>query len=86
MKQLSQQNLTEQQFAQLIGRARLYNYLPKEEKSKIPEIWLQYWLWLPFYLVLFRYFLQLLCQKGFESHQMEPKSLLHLVLRYHENR
>ena len=38
MKQLSQQNLTEQQFAQLIGRARLYHYLPKEEKSQIPEL------------------------------------------------
>ncbi|GAA4890419.1 DUF3871 family protein [Flaviramulus aquimarinus] len=40
MKQLSQQNLTEQQFAQLIGRARLYNYLPKQEKSQIPELML----------------------------------------------
>jgi hypothetical protein len=38
MKQLSQQNLTEKQFAQLIGRARLYNYLPKSEKSKTPEL------------------------------------------------
>jgi len=38
MKQLSEQNLTEQQFAQLIGRARLYHYLPKEEKSQIPEL------------------------------------------------
>ncbi len=38
MKQLSQQNLTEQQFAQLIGRARLYHYLPKKEKSQIPEL------------------------------------------------
>lgn len=38
MKQLSQQNLTEQQFAQLIGRTRLYHYLPKEEKSLIPEL------------------------------------------------
>jgi hypothetical protein len=37
MKQLSEQNLTEQQFAQLIGRTRLYHYLPKQEKSKIPE-------------------------------------------------
>jgi hypothetical protein len=40
MKQLSQHNLTEQQFAQLIGRARLYNFLPKEEKSQIPELML----------------------------------------------
>ena len=38
MKQLSQQKLTEQQFAQLIGRTRLYHYLPKEEKSLIPEL------------------------------------------------
>ncbi|MDB0600277.1 DUF3871 family protein [Tenacibaculum maritimum] len=38
MKQLSQHNLTEQQFAQLIGRARLYHYLPKQEKSQIPEL------------------------------------------------
>jgi hypothetical protein len=38
MKQLSEQNLTEKQFAQLIGRTRLYNYLPKQEKSQIPEL------------------------------------------------
>lgn len=38
MKQLSQKNLTEQQFAQLIGRTRLYHYLPKQEKSQIPEL------------------------------------------------
>lgn len=38
MKQLSEQNLTEKQFAQLIGRARLYNYLPKEERLQIPEL------------------------------------------------
>lgn len=40
MKQLSQQSITEQQFAQLIGRTRLYNFLPKEEKSQIPELML----------------------------------------------
>lgn len=40
MKQLSQQNLTEKQFAQLIGRTRLYNYLPKREKARIPELML----------------------------------------------
>ncbi|WP_282148617.1 DUF3871 family protein [Algibacter lectus] len=40
MKQLSQQSVTEQQFAQLIGRARLYNFLPKEERSLIPELML----------------------------------------------
>lgn len=38
MKQLADYNLTEQQFAQLIGRARLYNFLPREEKSIIPEL------------------------------------------------
>lgn len=38
MKQLSQQYLTEHQFAQLIGKARLYHYLPKQEKSQIPEL------------------------------------------------
>ena len=38
MKQLAQEYLTEQQFAQLIGRARLYNFLPKQEKSQIPEL------------------------------------------------
>lgn len=40
MKQLSEQNLTEKQFAQLIGRTRLYNYLPKSEKAQIPELML----------------------------------------------
>jgi len=38
MKQLSENNLTEKQFAQLIGRARLYHYLPKKEKVHIPEL------------------------------------------------
>jgi hypothetical protein len=38
MKQLSEQNLTEKQFAQLIGRTRLYNYLPKSDKAQIPEL------------------------------------------------
>ena len=40
MKKLSEQTMTEQQFAQLIGKARLYNYLPKEEKAVIPELML----------------------------------------------
>lgn len=40
MKQLSQQSISEKQFAQLIGRARLYNFLPKQEKSQIPELML----------------------------------------------
>jgi hypothetical protein len=38
MMRLSEQNISEKQFAQLIGRARLYNYLPKKEKSQIPEL------------------------------------------------
>ena len=38
MFKLSQQSLTEKQFAQLIGRARLYHYLPKKEKLQIPEL------------------------------------------------
>jgi hypothetical protein len=40
MKELSQQTMTETQFAQLIGKAKLYNYLPKEEKENIPELML----------------------------------------------
>ena len=38
MLKLSQKSLTEKQFAQLIGRARLYHYLPKQEKLQIPEL------------------------------------------------
>ncbi|WP_081988262.1 DUF3871 family protein [Psychroserpens jangbogonensis] len=38
MKQLAQQNLTEHQFAQLIGKSRLYNYLPKKDKLGVPEL------------------------------------------------
>lgn len=30
--------LTEQQFAQLVGRSRLYHHLPSGEKSKLPEL------------------------------------------------
>jgi hypothetical protein len=37
MKQLTEYSLTEKQFAQLVGRARLYNYLPKNEKLLIPQ-------------------------------------------------
>jgi len=40
MKALSQQTITETQFAQLIGKSRLYNYLPKDEKAVIPELML----------------------------------------------
>lgn len=38
MKELSLQNMTETQFAQMIGKAKLYNFLPKVEKVKIPEL------------------------------------------------
>ena len=38
MVQLTQYNLTESQFAQLIGKARLYNYLPKELKAEVPPL------------------------------------------------
>lgn len=36
MKELTQDYLSEHQFAQLIGRSRLYQHLPKPEKSQIP--------------------------------------------------
>lgn len=38
MKELSHDFLTEYQFAQLIGESRLYQHLPKSEKSKIPSL------------------------------------------------
>lgn len=38
MKQLAQQNLMEHQFAQLIGKARLFNYLPQKAKFDTPEL------------------------------------------------
>ena len=38
MKQLGNCSLTERQFAHLLGKARLYNYLPKKEKAIIPEL------------------------------------------------
>ena len=38
MKELSSHKLTEHQFAQLIGKTRLYQHLPKVEKVTIPEI------------------------------------------------
>ena len=37
-EQLAEQELTDQQFAQLIGRAKLYQYLPREQKANIPEL------------------------------------------------
>ncbi|WP_223557926.1 DUF3871 family protein [Chryseobacterium lathyri] len=36
MKELTQHYLSEHQFAQLIGRSRLYQHLPKSEKQNIP--------------------------------------------------
>jgi hypothetical protein len=38
MKNLLNNSLSESQFAQIIGKARLYNYLPKKEKTLIPEL------------------------------------------------
>jgi len=38
MQELTQYSLTEHQFAQLIGKARLYNYLPKELKVELPKM------------------------------------------------
>lgn len=38
MLALTEYSLTEKQFAQLIGRSRLYNYLPKNEKMQIPQL------------------------------------------------
>ncbi|MBN7816793.1 DUF3871 family protein [Algoriphagus pacificus] len=38
MKELSEYSLTEQQFAQLVGRCRLYQHLSKDAKKSIPEL------------------------------------------------
>ncbi|MHA8085281.1 DUF3871 family protein [Aquirufa antheringensis] len=38
MQRLTEHNLTEAQFAQVLGRARLYNYLPNEVKKEIPPL------------------------------------------------
>ncbi|MFC4738581.1 DUF3871 family protein [Flavobacterium ponti] len=38
MKQLSEHSLTEHQFATLLGRARLYQHLPKADRLKIPAL------------------------------------------------
>lgn len=38
MQELTQQSLTEHQFAQLIGKTRLYNYLPKELRKDLPQM------------------------------------------------
>ena len=37
MRKLQDYNLTESQFAQLIGKVRLYQYLPAKEKKLLPE-------------------------------------------------
>jgi hypothetical protein len=38
LQRLSEYSLTEQQFAQLIGRARLYNFLPTKQKMEIEKL------------------------------------------------
>ena len=38
MRSLENQYLTQSQFCQLVGRSRLYQYLPKELKTTIPEL------------------------------------------------
>ena len=38
MQRFTEHNLTEAQFAQVLGRARLYNYLPNETKKQIPPL------------------------------------------------
>jgi hypothetical protein len=38
MKNLLDYSLSERDFAQIIGKSRLYNYLPKKEKALIPEL------------------------------------------------
>lgn len=38
LRDLATYTLTENQFAQIIGKARLYNYLPKKEKMALPEL------------------------------------------------
>ncbi len=38
MRELPNYNLSETQFAQLLGKSRLYHYLPKKEKSQLPTL------------------------------------------------
>ncbi|MBA4302203.1 MAG: hypothetical protein C0433_19180 [Cyclobacterium sp.] len=38
MAALQEYELSEQQFAQILGKGRLYQYLPKSEKSQVPEL------------------------------------------------
>ncbi len=40
MERLSQFSLSEKQFGQLIGKAKLYNFLPKNEKQELPILML----------------------------------------------
>lgn len=38
MNQFQEYELSENQFAQILGKGRLYQYLPKDEKKEIPEL------------------------------------------------
>jgi Domain of unknown function, B. Theta Gene description (DUF3871) len=38
MQELTNHSLTEHQFAQLIGKSKLYNYLPKGQKIELPKL------------------------------------------------
>ena len=38
MKNLTHHNLTEHQFAQLIGKSKLYQYLPPKERKQLPNL------------------------------------------------
>ena len=38
LKEFSRYELTEQQFAQLIGRCRMYRYLPEAQQQEIPQL------------------------------------------------
>ena len=38
MESLTNKSLSEKQFAQLLGKSRLYNYLPVEQKKQVPEL------------------------------------------------
>ncbi len=38
MENLANESLNEKQFAQLLGKVKLYNFLPKGEKSQLPEL------------------------------------------------
>ena len=38
VKNLMNYSLSEKQFAQLIGKCRLYNYLPKGDRLQLPEL------------------------------------------------